>query len=84
MSYNNRIDAVSAISEIPVKYTLCSEMSPSIMGLGHLLGGCTDEDLDVVSTGGFVELELGLSGLSTSGHREQLMVVLNESAVMSV
>ena len=84
MSYNNRIDAVSAISEIPVKYTLCSETSPSIMGLGHLLGGCTDEDLDVVFSDGFVGLELGLSGLSTSGHREQLMVVLNESAVMSV
>ena len=84
MSYNNRIDAVSAISEIPVTYTLCSEMPPSIMGLGHLLGGCTDEDLDVGFTGAFVGLELGPSGLSTSGHSEQLMVFLNDSAVMSV
>ena len=86
MSYNNKMDTVSAISEIPVKYTLCSEIPLSIIGLGHLLGCCTeDDDVDVGFAGGSVELELESPGLgSTSGHREQLMVFLNDSAVMSV
>ena len=86
LCYNNTIDAVSAIRETPVKYTLCSEMPPSIMGLGHLLGCCTDgdDDLDVGFGVGSDGLDVGGGGLSTSGHSEQLIVFLNDSAVMSV